>query len=635
MKNKLYLVAILLALFTYLGCEKNINSVEVQKPNNDGGIETLTVGFNGNKTKVSFEEQTEEGLKTAWEVGDSIKIYENTYSGMNYVATFKAKAKGETVEFEKTAGVGLTAGNYYKAEYGQERILPVTQNGNGTLAHLDDALYMTAEFEGGDALSFMHKRSFLTIVFKSNFTPASITFINDFIADKEEVTLNLQNMTPAGEIYTAYMAIQPNAVTGRTLNFTFTSSDKSQSFVKKVTAVNKKYKAGSRYTTPQIVPPIVVADAAATTNKIEDEIKNNAEKAVAVEVEEEVGADTPIELPAAAAAATPEEETKVEIDLTQGIKADETLVIEEKTDDEAFNGQVEVAVPADNKGNLEVNLPNATVGVSGNINTLIASTAQNTIKIINKDTEVLTNIDTLVVKKGNVEVYGCVHVIKRHEDNTDSITMIEVFPGGYVGDMIGDDFERHTSVVDFSLEKDRIELFAGEDENVGHYDFIPSDATNRNLIWTTSDSTVATVSKYSYYWRIETHSVGEAMITATTEDGGFKDSCLVVAKQPTITVDLNEDDTISLMLQEEYTLYVDVDPYYAPNRSVNWKIDNENVVKLKKVDGHNCTMTAVAEGTAIITVTAEDGGASASCMVTVKDQSQTGGVDDIDPDTSW
>lgn len=59
-----------------------------------------------------------------------------------------------------------------------------------------------------------------------------------------------------------------------------------------------------------------------------------------------------------------------------------------------------------------------------------------------------------------------------------------------------------------------------------------------------------------------------------------------------------------------------VAPDDAANKNVSWKSDKEEVATVK--DG---TVTAVAAGSAVITVTTEDGGKTASCNITVTEKS--------------
>lgn len=56
----------------------------------------------------------------------------------------------------------------------------------------------------------------------------------------------------------------------------------------------------------------------------------------------------------------------------------------------------------------------------------------------------------------------------------------------------------------------------------------PDDAANKNVTWTSSDDSVATVDQNGL---VTIHSVGDVTITATTEDGGHRDFCIVTVKK--------------------------------------------------------------------------------------------------------
>ena len=57
----------------------------------------------------------------------------------------------------------------------------------------------------------------------------------------------------------------------------------------------------------------------------------------------------------------------------------------------------------------------------------------------------------------------------------------------------------------------------------------PSDATNKNVIWSSEDESVATVDAYG---NVTAVGAGTAIITVTTEDGGFTASCDVTVTAP-------------------------------------------------------------------------------------------------------
>lgn len=69
----------------------------------------------------------------------------------------------------------------------------------------------------------------------------------------------------------------------------------------------------------------------------------------------------------------------------------------------------------------------------------------------------------------------------------------------------------------------------------------PDDATTKNLLWTSSDISVAMVSRTGIVTAL---AVGEATITATTEDGGFSASILIKVTAAPSRGDLNGDGYI-------------------------------------------------------------------------------------------
>ena len=75
----------------------------------------------------------------------------------------------------------------------------------------------------------------------------------------------------------------------------------------------------------------------------------------------------------------------------------------------------------------------------------------------------------------------------------------------------------------------------------------PSDASNKTVTWSTSNSAVATVSDGV----VTGVSAGSATITATTQDGGYTDTCAVTVTTPTY-YDYVQTDT--LVDGEEYLL---------------------------------------------------------------------------------
>ena len=162
------------------------------------------------------------------------------------------------------------------------------------------------------------------------------------------------------------------------------------------------------------------------------------------------------------------------------------------------------------------------------------------------------------------------------------------------------------------FDEDEIELKAGQTYQLKPY-ISPSDATNKKLKYTSSDTKVAEVSASGL---VTARSEGEAKIRAAATDGSDEYAvCYVTvtgkAKVTGITLDRTSAE---VKRGEKLTLNVTVSPSYASNKKVVWKSAN---TKIATVDA-NGSVTAKAPGRTKITVTsAENSSYQASCTVTV------------------
>ena len=168
-----------------------------------------------------------------------------------------------------------------------------------------------------------------------------------------------------------------------------------------------------------------------------------------------------------------------------------------------------------------------------------------------------------------------------------------------------------TPVTGVNLDRASITMMVGGTEPLTAT-VLPSNATNINVTWSSSDESIATVDAYGVVTAV---SAGTALITVTTVDGGFVASCIVtVTAQPiSVTgVSLNKPSATIIVGRTE-PLTATVYPANATNRGVTWSSSNPSVAT---VDAYG-VVTAVSAGTALITVTTVDGGFAASCTVTV------------------
>ena len=174
--------------------------------------------------------------------------------------------------------------------------------------------------------------------------------------------------------------------------------------------------------------------------------------------------------------------------------------------------------------------------------------------------------------------------------------------------------EKASGVTGVELDKETLALVVGEEATL-EATVLPETASNKNVIWSSSNADVATVDANG---KVTAVGAGTATITVTTEDGGYTDTCTVTVTIPVTGVELDKE-AIALKVGEEATLEATVLPETASNKNVTWSSDNEAVAT---VDA-NGKVTAVDEGTAIITVTTEDGGYTATCIVLVTKDSKT------------
>ena len=167
-------------------------------------------------------------------------------------------------------------------------------------------------------------------------------------------------------------------------------------------------------------------------------------------------------------------------------------------------------------------------------------------------------------------------------------------------------------VKEVSLDKKSIEVTLG-DEFTLTATIKPDNATNKNLLWSSSNSQVASVNE----GRVVTHQVGKVTITAKSEDGGKTASCDVVIKEKVYPVTGVTLDSSSIELTEgdEFTLTANISPNNATNKNVTWSSSNSSVASVS-----NGIVTALKAGKATITVKTDDGGKTATCKVKVNEK---------------
>lgn len=163
------------------------------------------------------------------------------------------------------------------------------------------------------------------------------------------------------------------------------------------------------------------------------------------------------------------------------------------------------------------------------------------------------------------------------------------------------------NVTSVSLNKTETSLFVGDNETLTAT-VSPDGATNKNISWESSDPTVVSVVD----GELTALKAGTATITVTTEDGAKTATCAVTVSNVVVTGVTLDVTSANLIAGGTVTLTPTVAPSNATNKNVSWESDATGVATVD-----NGVVTAVAPGTAHITVTTEDGGHTASCTITV------------------
>jgi len=167
-------------------------------------------------------------------------------------------------------------------------------------------------------------------------------------------------------------------------------------------------------------------------------------------------------------------------------------------------------------------------------------------------------------------------------------------------------------VTGITLDKTSFEINVGSETTL-KATVKPSDATNKSVTWSSSDPSVASVDEGG---KVTAKKAGTATITVTTKDGSYKAECTVTVTNVSVTgVSLNKS-SMSLYIDEEYTLTATVDPSNATNKDVTWSSNDSSVASVDE----NGKVTAKKAGTATITVTTVDGSKTATCTVTVSER---------------
>ena len=138
----------------------------------------------------------------------------------------------------------------------------------------------------------------------------------------------------------------------------------------------------------------------------------------------------------------------------------------------------------------------------------------------------------------------------------------------------------------------------------------PNNATNKNLTWSSSDTSIVSVND----GKVRAHQQGKATITVKTDDNGKTATCgvTVYPKVNHVTGVTLSHTSATLTEGEELTITATISPNNATNKNLTWSSSNSSVASVV-----NGKVKALKAGYSTVSVKTEDGNKTANCNITV------------------
>ncbi|MDL2293461.1 Ig-like domain-containing protein [Ruminococcaceae bacterium OttesenSCG-928-D13] len=149
---------------------------------------------------------------------------------------------------------------------------------------------------------------------------------------------------------------------------------------------------------------------------------------------------------------------------------------------------------------------------------------------------------------------------------------------------------------------------------------LPENATDNIIDFSSNDESIATIDAEGF---ISPHSIGCAVITATTRMGAFTAECIVNVAVPPQNVVVNSmPSPLVLSPGTKGTLTANVEPAEA-DQIVTWESENDSVATVTSMADNIAEVEGVAPGKTTIYATSADGSVTGYCQVTVERQNSS------------
>ena len=146
---------------------------------------------------------------------------------------------------------------------------------------------------------------------------------------------------------------------------------------------------------------------------------------------------------------------------------------------------------------------------------------------------------------------------------------------------------------------------------------LPEDATDKTLIWTSSDESIASVSDGIVTAKSK---AGTATITVTSKSNpSVKETCKITVKAQIVLVSkvTISPSSLKMYLNETTEIQATISPTNADNKNVIWSTPQGAVTTVESIGNNKAIVTALGVGISRIIVDSEDGNAQDWIQVTV------------------
>ena len=164
------------------------------------------------------------------------------------------------------------------------------------------------------------------------------------------------------------------------------------------------------------------------------------------------------------------------------------------------------------------------------------------------------------------------------------------------------------SITAIKLDDSKKVMYTGDSTKLS-YTITPANATNTDVTWSTTDSSVASVDSKG---NVKAVAAGTAVIILRTADGLYMSTCTITVKEKATGLAFDVT-SLELYIGKTYTIKVTPTPATATDYTLTW---NSLDAAIASVDA-NGTVTAKAVGKTMITATTSTG-SILYCNITVK-----------------